>query len=57
MDDIVLVQVVDGAENLLDRLGSILFSEFPLFADTIEKLAAGGELGDDVELVLEEVPC
>lgn len=54
MDDVVLVQIVDGIKDLLDGLGSILFGELPLLADTVKEFTTGGELSDDVELVLEE---
>lgn len=54
MDDVVLVEVVDGVENLLDGLGGILLGELALVADSIEQFAAGSKLGDNVELVLRE---
>ena len=54
MNDVVLVEVVDGAQDLLDGLRSILFGEFSLFADSVEELASGRELSDDVVLVLAE---
>lgn len=38
--DVVLVQVVDGFENLLDGLRSILLRELALLANTIEQLSA-----------------
>ena len=52
MHHIVLMKVVDGAEHLFDRLGSVLLGELALVADTIEKFATGSKLGDDVELFL-----
>lgn len=52
MDHIVLVKVVDGAENLFDGLRCVLFCEFSLLADAIEELAARRQLSDDVVLVL-----
>jgi hypothetical protein len=36
---ITLMEVIDGIEHLLDRLGSILFREFPAFADSIKQLS------------------
>lgn len=54
VDDVVLVQVVDGAEYLLDCLRGILLSELALLANSIEQLAACSQLGDNVELVLLE---
>lgn len=53
MNNLVLVQIVNGIEHLLDGLRSILFGEFSLLADTIEKLTTGGKLSDNVEFVLE----
>lgn len=52
VNDLVLVEEVDSPKDLLDSLGGILLGEFSLLADTIEKLAAGGQLGDNVELIL-----
>jgi hypothetical protein len=53
MDDIVLVQVVDGAQDLLEGLGGVLLGELAALADAVEQLAAGRQFGDDVELVLD----
>ncbi len=50
---IVLVQVVHGPENLLDRLRGVFLREFALLADSIEQLSAGRKLSDDVVLVLQ----
>jgi hypothetical protein len=52
VDDVVLVEVVDGLEDLADGLRGILLSELALLADPVEQLATGGQLGDDVVLVL-----
>lgn len=52
MNNIVLVEKVDGIENLLDSPRGILLGEFSLLADAIEQLAARSELCDDVVLVL-----
>ena len=52
MDHLVLVKVIDRAQDLPDALRCILLSELALFADPVEKLAARSELGDDIELVL-----
>lgn len=52
MDDVVLVEVVDGLEDLANGLRGILLGELALFANSVEQLAAGGQLGDDVVLVL-----
>lgn len=52
MYNIVLVKIVDCAEDLLDGLGSVLFSEFALVANTVEQLSSSCQLGDNVEFVL-----
>lgn len=52
VDNLIVVKEVDGAKNLLDGLGGILFGEFSLLANAVEEFASGGQLGDDVELVL-----
>lgn len=52
MDHVFAMQVVDGSEDLLDGLRGILFCEFALLADTIEKLAASCQFRHDVVLVL-----
>lgn len=54
MNYVVLVQVVDSAQNLLDGLRGILFSELSLLANPVKQLSSGGQLGDDVVLVLNE---
>lgn len=54
MDDVVLVEVVDGTQDLLDGLRSILFRKFSLLADPVEELASRRKLSDDVVLVLAE---
>lgn len=52
MDNVVLVQIVNGVKNLLDSLRSILLGELAPVANTIEKLSSCGQLSDNVELVL-----
>lgn len=52
MDDVILVQVVNGVKNLLDSLRGILLGELAPVADTIEKLSSCGQLSDNVEFVL-----
>jgi hypothetical protein len=52
VDNVVLVQVVNGLEDLSDCFCGILFCEFTLLAYAIEKLSAGCELSDDIVLVL-----
>lgn len=52
MDDIVLVQVVNGVKNLLDSLRRIFLSELAPITDTVEELSSCGQLSDNVEFVL-----
>ena len=52
MDHILAVEVVDGPEDLLNRLGGVPLRELALLADAVEKLTAGRELRHDVVLVL-----
>jgi hypothetical protein len=52
VDNVVVVQVVNSGENLLDRLRGIFLSEPALLANSVKELSTGGELGDNVELVL-----
>jgi len=52
MNNIVVVEVVNGFEDLPYRLRTVLFSEAALIDDALEKLAAECELCDNVELVL-----
>jgi hypothetical protein len=52
MDDVVLMEIIDGIQDLLDGLRSVLLGKLALFTDTIEELSAGRELGHDVKLVL-----
>ena len=52
MDNIVLVQVVDRAQNLLDGLRSVFLGELALVANPVEQLSSSRELCDNVVLVL-----
>lgn len=52
MDDIVLVKVIDGVENLANCLSGVLFRELSLLADPVKQLSTGGQLSDNVVLVL-----
>lgn len=52
MNNTVLVEVVDGAENLSDTLRRVLLRELALFADTIEQLSTSRKLRHNVELIL-----
>ncbi len=49
---IVLVQIVHGFQDLAHRLRRVLFRKAAALADAVKQLAAGGQLGDNVELVL-----
>ena len=55
VDDVVLVQIIDGFHNLPDGLGGILLGEPALLGDSVEQLSADRQLGDDVVLVLDTV--
>lgn len=50
--DVVLVEIVDGIQDLADGLRGVLFSKASLFADAVEQLASGGQLGNNVVFVL-----
>lgn len=52
MDDVLVMEVVNGLKDLLDRLGGVLFCELALVANTVKQLSAGRQLGDDVVFVL-----
>ena len=53
VDDIVLVEIVDGVEHLPESLRGVLLGELALLADAVEELPARRQLGDDVVLVLQ----
>lgn len=55
MDNIALVQIVDCIEDLTDGLRRILLCELAVFANPVEQLPTSGELGDNVEFVLDLV--
>lgn len=52
VNHILAVEVVNRAQNLLDRLGGILLCEFTLLANTVEQLASRRQLCYNVVLVL-----
>jgi hypothetical protein len=52
VDDVVLVQVVNGVKNLLDGLRGIFLGELAPVANTIKKLSSCGQLSNNVEFVL-----
>lgn len=49
------MKVVDGFEDLLDRLRSIFLCKFAIFTDPVKKLSPGGQLSDYVVLVLDNL--
>ncbi len=57
MDDLVLVAVVDGAEQQTHVFLRVLLAEVVRRDDAVEELAAFAEFGDDEDagLVLEEL--
>lgn len=52
MNHIVVMKVVDGFKDLLDRLGSIFFCKLAVFADAVKKLSSRRQLGDYIIFVL-----
>lgn len=52
MNDVALMQVVDGIQHLSDCLRGVLLGEFAIFADSVKQLTTGRQLGDNVEFVL-----
>lgn len=52
MDNVVLVEIVDCFQDLANGLRCIFFRESALFTDSVKQLSSGGQLGDDVVLVL-----
>lgn len=52
MDDLVVVQVIDGGEDLFNRLGCVFLCKSALVANAIKQLSTGGELRNYVELIL-----
>ena len=52
MDNIILVQIVDGFQDLSYGRRGVLLCEAAFFANAVEKLSTGCELCHDVVLVL-----
>lgn len=52
MDNIIVVEVVNGLEDLPDRLYGIFLRKLAVFADSVEQFATSGQLSDDIILVL-----
>lgn len=55
VNDVPAMKVIDSVKHLLDRLGGILLRKLALLADPVEELAARGQLGDNVVLVLRQM--
>lgn len=51
-----IVKVMDSFEDLLNSPNGILLGELALLADAVEKFAAGGQLRNNIKLVL-QVGC
>lgn len=54
VDNVLVMEIVHGLQNLFDRLRGILLSELALVANPIEQLPTSSKLSDDVEFVLQE---
>lgn len=52
VDNVALMQVVNCIEDLANRLRRILLCELAVFANPVEQLTTSGQLGNDVEFVL-----
>lgn len=52
MDNIIVVEVVNGLEDLPDRLNGIFLRKLAVFADSVEQFATSGQLSDNIILVL-----
>ena len=53
MNDIVIVKVINGFEDLLDRLRSIFLCKLAVFADPIKEFSSRRQLGDYIIFVLD----
>jgi hypothetical protein len=52
VDNILIMQVVNGFENLSDSLRGVFFCESTLFTNPVKEFSASGQLRYDVVLVL-----
>jgi hypothetical protein len=52
VNDVPLMEIVDGFQHLFDGLRRILFRELALVTDPVEQLSSDGQLSNNVELVL-----
>jgi hypothetical protein len=54
VDDIVVVEIVDGIEDLSNGLGGIFLGELSFLTDPVKQFSAGRQLGDNVVFILPE---
>lgn len=52
VNHVVVMKVVDGFEDLLNRLRSIFLCKFAIFTDPVKKLSSRRQLSDYIVLVL-----
>ena len=52
MDHVIVMKVVDGFENLLDRLGSVFLCKLAVFTDAVKKLSPRRQLCHYIVFVL-----
>lgn len=52
MDNVSLMQVVDGIEDLANGLRGIFLRELAVFANAVEQLTTSGQLSNNIEFVL-----
>jgi len=52
MNDLTLVTVIDGGENLLDHISSVLLRKKLLFLNAVKKLSAGAKSKSTIERVI-----
>ena len=55
MNHVIVVKVVDGLEDLLDRLGSVFLCKLAVFADPVKELSPSRQLGDYIIFVLRNI--
>lgn len=52
VDDIVVMEIVHCSKDLSYRLGSVLFCKLAILAYSVKEFSPGGQLRDDIILVL-----
>jgi len=52
VDDIVVMKIVHCSKDLSYRLGSVLFCKLAILAYSVKEFSPGGQLRDDIILVL-----